>query len=41
VKLLDIAGVREHLPIITSADDPLAPLPGRTTDTGVRAGSPE
>jgi anti-anti-sigma factor len=41
VKLFDIAGVREHLPIITSADDALAPLSGRTTDTGVRAGSPE
>jgi anti-sigma B factor antagonist len=30
VRLIDIAGVRDHLPIITSADDPRAPLPTRT-----------
>ncbi len=27
VRILDITGVRESLPIISSADDPLAPLP--------------
>jgi anti-sigma B factor antagonist len=28
-RLLDIAGVRTHLPLIDSADDPLGPLPPR------------
>ena len=27
VRLFDLAGMRSHLPIISSADDPLAPLP--------------
>jgi hypothetical protein len=29
VRIFDVAGVRPHLPIITSADDPLAPLGAR------------
>jgi anti-sigma B factor antagonist len=32
VRLFDIAGVRSQLPIISSADDPLAPLPQRRRD---------
>jgi anti-anti-sigma factor len=31
VRLLDITGVRDSLPIISSDDDPLAPLPPRTS----------
>lgn len=32
-RLFDIVGVRAHLPIISSAENPLAPLPRRTSDT--------
>jgi anti-anti-sigma factor len=34
VRVLDISGVRAYLPIISSADDPFAPLPTESRDDG-------